>query len=273
MHNTGLCSMSMLLSTMENDVLRYRSVLTYNREVFLLEHGMLVKAFDAIDKNYGGLIEPLRTMRDRSGRSYISLIPFVLLLQRQSRAAFESFAAYQPYHGWLLLRPGIESVLIVGKWVDDPANAKIWENREKDRKSYRNAYTGPNLQSKSLTSSEGIRGVLSKVNDDFVHPNPDYYSRHLKMEQPDEKFMEFRLDYFDDGDVVKAHVLSFLHLLLVMQVALAGLIGGVFESPVVLTALLSTFDKTFGETIRTLASKSMEMAAIFEKLGLIASRP
>jgi hypothetical protein len=159
---------------MNDDVLHYRSALDYNRNVFLIERSRLFRVFSAIDANFGLLIELPRTMRDGHGKSHVSLIPFIFLLQRQSRAAFEALAAYQSYQAWVLLRPGIEAVLIIGKWLDDPINAKIWNNRQQDRKAYQKTYTGTGLRSNSLPSAEDIQRVLSRVNDDFVHANPDY---------------------------------------------------------------------------------------------------
>jgi len=134
---------------MDDEILRYRSALAYNREVFLIEHGELIKVFSDVDSNFGSLIEPPRTLRDCSGHSYVSLIPFVSLLQRQSRAAFEAFAGYQSYQGWVLLRPGIEALLIIGKWTEDPANATIWKDRHQNRKAYQKVYQGKALSRSS----------------------------------------------------------------------------------------------------------------------------
>jgi hypothetical protein len=40
----------------------------------------------------------------------------------------------------VLLRPGIEAALIIGKWVDDPRNAEIWKNCEKDTDLSKDVY-------------------------------------------------------------------------------------------------------------------------------------
>src|SRR5450755_4018992 len=254
---------------MENDILHYRAAQAYNREVFLLQHGDYVRTFDAIDTNFNVLVQPLSTLRDSNGKSYVALIPFVFLLQRQSRAAFEAFSTFQSYQGWVLFRPGIESVLIIGKWVDDPDTAKIWANRQEDCRSYQKAYSGQALCSKSLPASAAIRRALTKVNDDFIHANPEYYSRHLRTEQPDEKTVQFWLNYHDDDVLVDAHVLAFLHLTLLMQEALAGLISAVFGRSTILTARIAAFEQMFGKAIAALREKSSEAAEILEQLGLI----
>jgi hypothetical protein len=264
-------------SSVKDQILDYRSALAYNREVFLIEHGELIKAFSAIDANFTVLIEAPRTMRDADGKSYVSLIPLLLLAQRQSRAAFEAFAAHQSYQGWVLLRPGIESVLIIGKWIDNPANAKIWQDREKEpnrkkhRAAYQNTYSGPALKSKSLPSSERIRTVLSKVNDSFVHANPDYYDRHLKDRAGDPGYVNFVLDYFEDDSLLEANVLAFLHLLLVMQDALLDLLKHLFLTPTKLRTSLASFDQNFGARIAQLVSASKEAATTLDQLGLIVA--
>jgi hypothetical protein len=81
----------------DNGILQYRSALSYNREVFLIEHSDKVKAFSAIDDVFLRLIEYPRTMRHVEGHSLVALVPFILLLQRQSRAAFEALSVFQSY--------------------------------------------------------------------------------------------------------------------------------------------------------------------------------
>jgi hypothetical protein len=254
---------------MDDEILHYRSALAYNREVFLIEHGELVKVFSAIDGNFGPLIEPPRTMRDGNGQSHVALIPFISLLQRQGRGAFEAFGSYQSYQGWVLIRPGIEALLIIGKWTDDSANATIWKNRQQNRKEYQKAYQGQSLRSLSLPGSDKIQGVLSKINDDFVHANPDYYSRHLDIAQGDPGFVNFRLEYFDQDGLQAAHLFAFLNLLLVMQEALANLFAGLFRIPVELKASLNTFQTQFGARMAGLASRSADADAILKQLGLV----
>jgi hypothetical protein len=168
----------------------------------------------------------------------------------------------------VLFRPGIEAVLIIGKWVDDPANAKIWQNRKEDWKGYKIAYSGKALTSASLPSSDRIRRVLSKVNDDFIHANPDYYSRHLKAGAGDPGYVNFWLDYFDDDLLQEAHAMAFLHLLIFMQDALASLLAKVFAVPVTLILPLVTFRSNFAKRMTGIAAKSEEAAAILHQLGL-----
>jgi hypothetical protein len=153
--------------------------------------------------------------------------------------------------------------------VDDPTNAKVWEDRKQDWRSYQKAYSGQALRSKSLPSSDGIQRVLSKVNDDFVHANPDYYGRHLKMGAGDPGYVNFWLGYFDEDILHEAHVLAFLHLLLVMQEGLASLLARLFATGVTLQAPLASFLRDFAARVTELASQSEDAASTLQQLGLV----
>jgi hypothetical protein len=252
---------------MKSALLEYRSILFYNREVFLIEHGDFLKTFDAIDHNFKLLVELPRTKRDANGKSHISLIPFLLLLQRQARSAFEALAANQAYQGWVLLRPGIEAVLIIGKWVDDPANAQVWLSRHEDPKAYRKVYTGKALQSKSLPRSERIQGVLSKINDDFVHANPDDYQRHLTIGSGDPGYTNVFLNFFDDDTVNMVHVLAFLHLILTVQDSLLTLFNYLFSADVKFAYPLDLFLETFGPQLKQMADSHEQYCGLLSNLG------
>lgn len=247
--------------------LEYQSVLAYNRQVFLIEHADLLKVFVAIDGNFEALIELPRTRRDRHGNSHVSLVPFLLLLRRQTHTAFDVLSADQSYHAWLLLRPGIEAALIIGKWVDDPQNAKVWQDRDKDPGAYQKAYTGKALRSISLPGSERIQTVLRTINDRFVHANVDYYHRHLNVGPGDPGQVSVLLRYFEDDPLQVANTFAFLHLLLLVQEALLALFSGLFGVTGNLPSSLRLFRDTFGKRIDDLARSSNEYRAVLEELG------
>ena len=56
---------------MKIPVLEYQSARSYNREVFLIQHGEVVKAFVAIDGNFHTLLQLPGTKRDQNGKSYV----------------------------------------------------------------------------------------------------------------------------------------------------------------------------------------------------------
>lgn len=251
---------------MDDEILGYRSRLSYNREVFLAEHAPLIKAFGVVDANFEVLVQPVTTRRDIRGRSLVSLGPFLLLMQRQSRAAFEAFSVFQGYQGWVLARPGVESALIIGKWLDDDENAKLWEARHVDRKSYSKAYTGAALRSDSLPNSAWIQSVLSRINDTFVHANPEYYLRHLSVAPSDPGHTEVQLAYFDDNITLVANVLAFLRLVLVLQVELATAFHIHYGQEVELRCTIDILEKQFRRTAETV-SKSAAAREILSDLG------
>ncbi len=108
----------------------YYSTQVSNREIFQ-------KNFDADIREFKALLSKLRstwarvgTTRGISGHSHVSLLPFSNILIRHVIFGFEHLSCYQSFLAWLAFRPGLEALLIIGKFVDDPANAKIWLNRK-----------------------------------------------------------------------------------------------------------------------------------------------
>jgi hypothetical protein len=247
--------------------LEYRSALAYNRDVFLIEHSNLLKTFLTIDSNFPALLELPRTRRDHNGKSHVSLPPFVLLLQRQAYAAFDVLSADQSYHAWLLLRPGIEAALIIGKWVDDPENAKIWQNKDQDPGSFQKVYTGKALRSTSLPDSERIQAALRSINDRFVHANVDYYQRHLDIFDQDPGYVNVLINYFEDDTLQVVNVFAILNLLLVVQEALLALFNKLFGTEVALPYSPLDFRTAHGDRIENLAQEKSQYRKLLSDLG------
>ena len=101
-------------------------------------------------------------------------------MQRQSFVALDALSSMQAYQAWVLLRPGLECALIMGKWMDDNANYHIWINRLQDPEAYRTTYSGKKMVSRSLPRSRDLQQVLKAINDSFVHPNPEYWATERK---------------------------------------------------------------------------------------------
>jgi hypothetical protein len=248
--------------------LEFQSLRSYNREVFLIEHGDLVKTFVAIDANFHILVQLPGTKCDHNGKSYVGLVPFIFLLQRQAQSAFEAFAVFQSYQAWVLLRPGIEAALIIGKWVDDPRNAEIWKNRENDKRTYQKTYTGKGLRSKSLPDSKSIQGVLRKINDDFVHANPDYYRRHLNINPAGPESVKMLLQYVDEDSFLLTNAFAFLHLLVVTQQALLSLFNKLFSCNTALPSSRELFVRTYADRIDKLTNLSEEHRRLMREFGM-----
>lgn len=212
-----------------------------NREIFLLNHQLYMDCFFAADQNFGPLGETLRTGRNSAGKTQVSLIPFLLLIQRQALAAFDTLSSDLCYQAWVLFRPGLESTLIIGKWLDNPENASIWSNRTSRRKEYEKAYSGKCLRSESIPNSPQLQEVLKRINDEFVHANPDYYSRHLRRSDSVDH-IDFYLGYFDEDDVQEAHAISLLSNLFHLQAGLASAFSDHFNMTLNLPVPPSLFE-------------------------------
>ncbi len=194
-------------------MLDYYATRSKNREVFLLNFGDDVRAFDTLI----GLLPRIWTRvgkeRDTAGHSHAGLLLFANLVQRHALVGFEHIACFQTYLAWMTFRPGLEALLMVGKLVDDPKMAEVWHNRKQDPKGYRNAFSGKGLLSRSLPRGSELREVLARLNDNFVHANPDFAYRHQSVRQkPEGPVLE--IGFFEKSAVLhEAHLLAFLNLL------------------------------------------------------------
>jgi hypothetical protein len=249
-------------------VLDYRAALTKNREIFLLNHGYAFHAFGGLNDCFQGLGARVQTGRDKNGKTYPDFITFLLLIQRQALSAFEALASHQSYEAWVLLRPCLESLLIMGKWVDDKKNAAIWKNRAADRNAYKVAYTGKALRSIALPRSAEIQGVLSRINDDFMHLNPVYFSRHRELRPAGEDGYHLILQYFDDEVDHKAHTFAFLHLLGVAAVSASGLLDGLFGADKKLDCRAEDLEEVLRADVLAFAREHSDRRQILTDLGL-----
>jgi hypothetical protein len=136
-----------------DEYFNYRSTQVRNREIFQ-------KNFDSDIREFKALLARLRSTwarvgntRGILGHAHTGLLLCSNILIRHVIFGFEHLACYQSFLAWLAFRPGPEALLIIGKFVDDLANARIWLNREVDAKTYQNTSRGNALQSKSLARS------------------------------------------------------------------------------------------------------------------------
>lgn len=251
-----------------NAVLDYESARSYNRNVFLLNHSWSFHVYSHMDKNFYRLGYVLSRGRDRNGKSHVSLIQFFLLMRRQAMNAFWALCSQQSFEAWVLLRPCLESALIVGKWTDDPATAKVWENRKQDRKSYQREYCGKRLRSRSLPHSDRIQSVLSQINDDFMHVNPDYYRRHADVREQPNRNVKLNIHYFDAALDHETHLLAFLHLLMVLEKSLSELLAALIVDQDAVDVGYDLFKETHGQRYQSFLERHPEQAGVIATLGL-----
>jgi len=208
------------------------------------------------------------TQKTKAGPSLVSFGPFLMLMARQACNAFEAIAVFQSYQSWVTLRPGLESALIMGKWIDDPNNATIWENREKNKKEYTKIYQGKELVSKSLPDSQAIQKVLKKINDDFMHVNHNYYFRHLSNKDLSNEFISLKIQFNDDERNHKANLYSFLHLTRFLLQSVGEMFKKEFGAFPELDANLNSLQQKFAQKVAALIKKEPKTKCVLEKIGL-----
>jgi len=246
----------------------YHSGFPNRFRIFLLT---FKEEFDCFSETYAILnkfITLVGTEKTKAGPSLVSFVPFLMLMARQALNAFEAMAVFQSYQSWVTLRPGLESALIMGKWVDDPNNSTIWENREINKKEYLNTYQGIKIVSKSLPDSQVIQKVLGKINDDFMHLNPDYYNRHLKTKDLSTESILLNIEFNDDAINHKAHLYSFLHLTRFLLQSVGEMFKKEFGEFPELDANLNSLQQRFAQRVAALIKKEPKTKCVLEKIGL-----
>ena len=202
---------------MRTSFTKYISILSTNFNIFLKNYqDTYLPNFNIIISSLESIWGRLGKEKDLSGHSHVGLFPFVNLLIRHSIFGFQHIASYQSFLCWLTFRPGLEALLILGKFVDDPNNANIWKNRESDQKAYKQAFEGKKLISKILPRSADFQQVLKRLNDNFMHPNPDFVYRDTTILDEGGHSLFLKTEYFDtvkNVEIHEGHLLSFLNLL------------------------------------------------------------
>jgi len=252
----------------ESKYLEYRAARSINRDIFLLNHREFIAANDVLHAGLGKIARGLLGKYDINNKSYsASFIPFLALMQRQVFSAFDSLASFQAYQAWVMIRPAVEIPLIMGKWIDNPACAEIWKNRENDPEKYRREYSGKKMRSDALPRSDHIQSILKLLNDQFLHPNPFYYHRHLHITPLENKATSIKVEYFDEQKIIEAHVLAFLHMIGIIHDSvremfskLVGIIAGSRK-------LLCSIEERFGHRASEIADSDPVSKRLLNDLG------
>lgn len=216
---------------------------------------------------------PLGSRRGLSGESHVGLLIFSQLLIRHCIFGFEKLACAQSYLAWSNFRAGLEAFLIAGKLVDDPANARIWSNRasnlQDDRNAYRKTFSGSALEPKSIARGKELRQVLTRLNDDCMHPNPDFTYRDVRrVEIEGSKDLLLQVEFFDaTPELREAHILAYLNLVAILveeSVKLVAQLCGVGD----LNVNRNTYEGNNRERALGLASATPNVREILEVFGL-----
>jgi hypothetical protein len=251
-----------------SEVLEYHAFVAHNREVFLLNHGEEIACWEHIADVFSGLRQSLRKGRAANGKTHVSLLPFVLLAQRQTMIGLDCLATAQSHAAWPLLRPLLEAALVMGKWMDDPRNASIWQKQQVDRKAYMATYTGKGLQSASLPGSDAIQQALRRVNDDCEHMNERFYHAHTQA-TPLRGGCLVEVPMFDaDPPSQEANLYAATHLVLVVLSSVERMLAGRLQPAVSGTVPLTQYQALRLARVVELAGSHPELHSLLVGLGL-----
>lgn len=253
---------------MSREFIEYRSILQRNGEIFLLNFKEEFTAFGETDLYFEKFGQIISTQRMRNGKTLLGLIPLLMIMQRQYRNAFQSISVFQSYQAWVLLRPAIESALVMGKWLDDLRNFDVWKQHEGNWKNYQKIYQGKNLVSESLPDSSEIQKVLKHINDDFMHTNPTYYRRHSQMIDVDEKNVSTFVTYIDDAQDHRASLYAFLHLTLFTLKSVGQMLSKRYPDNLSFEVNLQKLQAVFLSRVIEIAKSNVEHRKVLEELGL-----
>ncbi len=242
-----------------------------NRKGFEQNYRDDLKFFEAANTKLSAIWERLGTSRDKAGRSHAGLLYFANILRRHSLLGFENIAAYQSYLMWSNFRAGLEALLIAGKIVDDPANSNIWLNRSSnqaaDKKAYSKAFSGQGLKSKSISRSGDLRNVLTHLNDNFMHPNPDFtYRDSTQRDEGNDLLLQIELFDVDPG-IHETCLLAYLNLVAVVTEESCKLVVDLLGSGEPQDGL-NRYEQTNESRARQLISTIPGAKKILEEYGL-----
>jgi hypothetical protein len=251
-----------------NEYLTYLATQVTNRQVFFLNFASDFRVFETLLGALRSAWSRLGGERDLSGRSDVGLLPFANILVRHTLVGFQHITLYQSFLAWLTLRPGLEALLMIGKFVDDPANATVWKNRQADRRAYRDAFEGTALESNSLANSADFRRVLSRLNDEFMHPNPDFAFRDATQTAQNNAVL-LEIQCFDTSpELHEAHLLAYVNLIDRVVAASEGLVNCLCGSHPAAPAIREAYSKRESARATRIADRNNSAKRVLLELGL-----
>lgn len=254
---------------MDSKYLSYSSSTKYNREVFLLNYGKEMAIFEENNSLLHALGTLISEKKDDEGNFHIGLLPLVLIIERQTTIAFDCLSRYQSYATWMAFRPALESLLIIGKFIDDPENARIWKYKEDNFKEYLKKFQGKALVSKSLPHAKKYRKLLSTINDEFMHSNYSYFEKNLIVKPFDSKKFYLNIQYFDDDFLEhKAFLFSFLHIYRLIIVSLGKALALKFKGENIVNVEFESMEKELKHNVIELVKERPDLLEKCRKFGL-----
>jgi hypothetical protein len=256
-----------MATIMTDEYSEYTATQTNNRAIFRCNFSRDLDSFNLLFHKLRSTWQRIGEQRGIAGESHAGLAYFANVLIRHSLMGFQLISSYQSFLAWMTFRPGLEALLIIGKLVDDPHNADVWKNKCADWKLYNNTFSGGALDSKSLPWSKELRRVLSRLNDDFMHPNPTFTYRDSRyMSVGADLLLEIK--FFDvDDNLLEAHLLSYLNLLDLIAKASEDLIDNLC-GPLPACSTYKSLAKQKSERALRVASKDILAKQVMNDLGI-----
>ena len=188
-----------------------------------------------------------------------------MILENHLLFGFERMSSYQSLLAWPAFRPGLEALLIAGKWIDDPAAAEVWKNRRDRFDEYCQLFSGKGLVSRSLPRSADFRAVLGHLNDEYLHANADFCYGRTDLRQISPETLVLSYPIFDKEALIhEAHLRAYLSLTKVICESSEELLSGIFHR----SSALSELILPNADRYSALAQNNPEAKRILDQLGL-----
>jgi hypothetical protein len=205
-----------------------------NRERFLLNYRT---EFQMLEELVGLTYQTWTRVgaeKDLNGNSHLSLVGLTMIYFRHTLTSIQRLMSSQSFSAWPTFRPGLEALMFAGKWVDEPANAKVWMDRRKGKaesKAYNRVFGGDNVISKALPHSKEFYRVLRNINDDLMHPNYEFFERDFNFGRVDGQAVA-QIEFTDrDRDEHEGHLLAFLNLLDLIRLSTEEMVNTLYGPP------------------------------------------
>jgi hypothetical protein len=245
----------------------------YNRDCFLLNFRDEYNTFTLLLEQYEEALKVISTNRDLQNLSHIGLIPHLLFAQRSIMHGFDNLMPYQSFFAWSNFRTGLEAMLIVGKFVNNPGLAEVWTNHGSNKKNYINEFQKELDKNNSLPKCKEFRKLLSTINTHYLHPNPtNILSNTSVSKNESNRMVGINMRYFDDdSDLHEAYVHAYIRIFSEIDDSLAEMIGLLYRGQAPQKKRAAEYQTRYGSRVAALIQRKPEAKDILIQFGLWSS--
>jgi len=236
----------------------------------LLNFAEVYRTFTNVLAEFDLVLEKISKKPDLQGNSYIGLIPFLIFSHRSIAQGFYSLMSYQSFFAWPYFRTGLETMLIVGKLVNNQELAETWKNHASDNKKYIEEFQGKLDKNNSLPKRGELKALLSTINTLYLHPNPKNIELNTTVvEDGSGRTYSISIQWFDtDADVHEAHVYAYMRITSELIDSVKDMIEPLYgNTPSTQESLADKYQKEAHDRVVALTQKRPETKTILEELG------